>query len=87
MADKAQHSPTLLLNSQVLRPAHVILAGCGTVDTPHYRRIECGAVERVGSRDFDATTYTRWAWHGMAADSSHCILACFTVQAKTWPQC
>jgi len=25
--------------------------------------------------------------HGMAADSSHCILACFTVQAKTWPQC
>jgi hypothetical protein len=27
------------------------------------------------------------AWHGMAADSSHCILACFTVQAKTWPQC
>lgn len=55
---------------------------------PHYRRIECGAVERAGSsRDFDATQYTWWSdGHGMAAASSHCILASFTVLAKTQPQ-
>lgn len=56
-ADKIQHSPTN--NSEVPQPAHVIVAGWGTVDTPHYRRIECGAVERAGSRDSDATIYTR----------------------------
>lgn len=55
---------------------------------PHYRRIECGAVERAGSsRDFDATQYTWWSdGHGMVAASSHCILASFTVLAKTQPQ-